>query len=240
MADAPADTSAQPDASINHAAALEYWSSNPPTVNSMLGGHPQLSRIDLQSSANFLAKLRRSSRTHSPGKPLARAVDCGAGIGRVTLGFLAKVAEVVDLVEPVEKFTRELVAGQGRGLKAVGKIGEVFNLGLEEWMPADNTYDLIWNQWCLGHLTDVQLVEYFCRCKGALVRGGWIVVKENMSTDLEGRDVFDEVDNSVTRTDGKFRTLFKQCGLKIVATEVQRGFPKELYPVRVYALQPDG
>lgn len=42
------------------------------------------------------------------------------------------------------------------------------------------------------------------------------------------------------RTDEKFRVLFSEAGLKIIQTELQTGFPKNLglYPVRFYALQP--
>jgi len=58
-----------------------------------------------------------------------------------------------------------------------------------------------------------------------------------MSTDIAGNDVFDDTDNSVTRADGKFRELFDKAGLTVVATEVQRGMPKELFPVRTYAMQ---
>lgn len=44
--------------------------------------------------------------------------------------------------------------------------------------------------------------------------------------------------NMSDRTEEKFKELFKEAGLKIVRTELQRGFPRELYPVRVWALQP--
>lgn len=39
------------------------------------------------------------------------------------------------------------------------------------------------------------------------------------------------------RTDQKFRALFKEAGMKVIATEIQRGMPKGLYPVRSYALR---
>lgn len=64
-------------------------------------------------------------------------------------------------------------------------------------MHGSMKYDLIWNQWCLGHLTDAQLVKFLKKCCSALKPGGWIVVKENLSTSDE--DVFDETDSSVTR-----------------------------------------
>ena len=225
----PADL--PPDSNINPATALAYWSSTEPTVNGVLGGFPQVSRIDLQGSSNFLAKLRRASTIHPPtsGK-LSRAADCGAGIGRITAGLLSNVAEVVDVIEPVKEFTDVLKAGEGG-------VGEILNVGLEAWQPS-HTYDLIWNQWCVGQLPDAQLIEYLQRATAALSPGGWIVVKENLSNDHRGEDVYDETDSSVTRTDEKFRQIFKDAKLKIVATELQRGMPKGLYDVRSYALQP--
>ena len=67
---------------------------------------------------------------------------------------------------------------------------------------------------------------------------GWIMVKENLSTDQYGEDLFDDLDSSVTRSDEKFRQLFEQAGCKIIKMEVQSGFPKSLYPVKMYALRP--
>jgi protein N-terminal methyltransferase len=220
-----------PDSNIDSATALAYWSSTEPTVNGVLGGFPQVSRIDLQGSSNFLGKLRRASKSHPPttGK-LARAADCGAGIGRITTGFLSKVAEVVDVIEPVREFTDVLKAGEDG-------VGEILNVGLEGWQPT-HTYDLVWNQWCVGQLTDAQFVAYLKLVTTKLSPGGWIVVKENLSNNHLGEDVYDETDSSVTRTDEKFRQLFKDAALKVVASELQRGMPKGLYDVRSYALQP--
>ena len=68
---------AAPDALIDHKAAIAYWSSTEPTVSGVLGGFPQVSRIDIQGSSNFLAKLRRHSEHFPSSKKLGRAVDCG-------------------------------------------------------------------------------------------------------------------------------------------------------------------
>lgn len=226
--------SQSPDVQISQSDALVYWNSIPPTVNGMLGGYPQVSRIDLRGSANFLAKLLRQYPPPESQKALGRGVDCGAGIGRVTMGFLSKVCEIVDVVEPVGKFAAEVKLAQMTGN---GRLGEIYVTGLEDWKP-ENRYDLVWNQWCLGHLTDEQLVTYLKRCSKALANGGWILVKENMSTNKDGIDIFDVEDSSVTRTDQKFRKIFEEAGLLIFKTEVQPGFPKQLFPVRCYALRP--
>jgi protein N-terminal methyltransferase len=100
------------------------------------------------------------------------------------------VAESVDIVEPVSKFTDQIASHPG--------VRNICNVGLESWRPqADAAYGLIWTQWCLGHLTDEQVVGYLETCKTVLTEDGVIVVKENLATG--GEDLFDETDSSVTR-----------------------------------------
>lgn len=155
---------------------------------------------------------------------------------------------MVDIIEPITKFTDVLQGKPG--------VGNIFNVGLEGWKPEDGVkYDLIWTQWCVGHLPDDLLVEYFERCKSALAQDGVMVIKENLSTN--GVDVFDDLDSSVTRyvydpvmdeiltrnrEDEKFLALFKQAGLQVVRSDIQRGFPMvgntALMPVKMYALKP--
>lgn len=112
-------------------------------------------------------------------------------IGRITTNLLLPVAERVDVLEPVAKFTEAL-----RGIEGVRNV---FNVGLEHWTaPPDARYDLIWTQWCLNYVNDDQLLQYLERCKAALVpETGLIVVKENLSSTND--DMYDEVDSSVTR-----------------------------------------
>ena len=227
------------DAAIDHGAAIEYWSNTTADVDGVLGGFPLVSKADLQGSANFLAKLRRASDTYPASRRLDRVVDCGAGIGRVTLGFLSRVADRVDIVEPVVKFTDVISEGADfRELREAGVVGEIYNVGLQDWTPAVN-YDIIWNQWCVGQLTDAQLKDYLRRIRDKVNQGGWIVVKENLSSRSDGADIFDSTDSSVTRTDVKFRQIFEEVGLQVVATELQRGMPMQLFKVRTYALQPE-
>ncbi|KAI9375967.1 alpha-N-methyltransferase NTM1 [Aspergillus egyptiacus] len=230
------------DDNIDAATSIKYWNSVPATANSMLaalGDYPWYSRIDLRGSKTFLAKVRRLVPACSTTGKLSVGVDCGAGVGRVTEGFLSEVCETVDAVEPVEKFTQVL---QESALKKSGVVGDIYCVGLEDWFPEKKKYDLIWTQFCVGHLKDSQLIEYLQRCRDALTEGGIIVFKENLSTDLNGNDMYDELDSSVTRTDEKFRHIFKCAGMNVVLSELQTGFPKpfslKLLPVRFYALRP--
>ncbi|KAI1840071.1 hypothetical protein JX265_013855 [Neoarthrinium moseri] len=237
-ADPTSEALSAPDALINRDEGLKYWNSVANDADGMLGGVPTMpglsamSRVDLQGSRSFLAKLGIGAK---PGlRMVSRALEGGAGIGRITEGLLLKICHEVDIIEPVEKFTDALKGKNG--------IGRVFNVGLEGWSPAEHDqYDLIWTQWCVGHLTDAQLVTYLETCRRVLnPETGIIVIKENLSTREE--DVFDATDSSVTRQDVKFRSLFKQANLRIVKTELQKGLPKKhldkLMPIRVYALRP--
>ncbi|KAH6645489.1 alpha-N-methyltransferase NTM1 [Truncatella angustata] len=233
----PIVTTAAPEPLPDKAEGLKYWNNVDSDINAMLGGVPSVqgfsvtSRVDLQGSRNFLAKLGIGAK---PGLRIVdSALEDGAGIGRVTEGLLLKVAKQVDIIEPVIKFTD--------GLQHKPGIRAIHNIGLDDWIPTkDDSYDLVWIQWCVGHLTDPQLVQHLERCKAALnPDGGVIVVKENINSIDE--DFFDETDSSVIRQDAKFRALFKQAGLTLFKTELQKGFPKshlgKLLPVRVYALK---
>ncbi|KAK2052810.1 hypothetical protein LY76DRAFT_582866 [Colletotrichum caudatum] len=227
-----------PDSYIIRDESLRYWEGITADVSGMLGGVPvvggfsSVNKIDLQGSRSFLAKLGIGLRNGRSRVKLA--LEGGTGIGRVTTGLLLDIAEQVDIVEPVAKFTALL--REKPGIKCI------FNVALEEWQPSPGVaYDLIWTQWCLGYLTDEQLVCYLERCKAALVPDcGVIIIKENMST--SGTDVFDNVDSSVTREDAKFQALFRRAGMRIIRMEVQNGFPrspsKKLLPVKMYALRP--
>ncbi|KAM5353557.1 hypothetical protein ACJ41O_000207 [Fusarium nematophilum] len=221
-----------PDSLISMDEGKKYWQGIDADVNGMLGGIPAVSKMDLQGSRTFLARLGIGIKMGR--KMVPRALEGGAGIGRVTEGLLLGVAEQVDVIEPITKFTAALEGKPG--------VGNTYNVGLEAWQPEDGIlYDLIWMQWCVGHLPDDLLVEYFEKCKGALQPDGVMVVKENLST--SGEDEFDPLDSSVTRQDEKFLAIFKQAGLQVVRSDMQRGFSivedRQLLPVKMYALKPE-
>lgn len=79
--------------------ALEYWSSIPPTVDGMLGGYAYISETDVRGSTAFLQAVMRRYNVNAH-----RALDCGAGIGRVAKNLLIPLFEKVDLLEVNEKF----------------------------------------------------------------------------------------------------------------------------------------
>lgn len=68
---------APPDSLIRADDSRQYWSSVDADVNGMLGGFPQVSRIDLRGSRSFLAKLGLGR--NKGVKAIKRAMEGGAG-----------------------------------------------------------------------------------------------------------------------------------------------------------------
>eukprot|EP00128_Syssomonas_multiformis_P015437 Colp12_sorted_trinity150504_noHs@833 len=212
---------------IWYGAANKYWEKVPTTINGMLGGFGYVSSIDVEASRDFIANFL-------PGGKMARteakrALDCGAGIGRVTKKFLLPIFDRVDLVEQCPNFVEK-----AKTYVESDRVENFFCTGLQNFTPEPARYNVIWCQWVLGHLTDDDLVAFFQRVKQGLVPGGLICVKEN---NTKQGFMLDKDDHSVTRSDSMLKAIFERAGLKLLLDEVQPKFPKQLFPVKMYALE---
>ncbi|CAB3231103.1 unnamed protein product [Arctia plantaginis] len=203
------------DGSINYEKSLQYWADIPPTVDGVLGGFGFISNIDIEGSELFLKCL------FSLDNPPLRntALDCGAGIGRITKLLLIPHFERVEIVEPNETFINSIKEFVG---EHESKLGTLYKVGLQEFKPI-RKYDVIWVQWVLGYLTDEDLIAYLIRCRDALEEDGVIVVKENVTS--SGKIEKDHTDSSVTRTFKQYISIFKKCDLKRIKQCKQANFP---------------
>ncbi|XP_046558286.1 N-terminal Xaa-Pro-Lys N-methyltransferase 1-B-like [Haliotis rubra] len=209
--------------------AKEYWDGLQPTIDAMLGGYAKISPTDIDGSKAFLRPYLKISggKTNSN-----RALDCGAGIGRITKRLLLPMFTSVDLVELSQKFVDAAPKFIGEESKRVGKF---ICSGLQDFTPDIGHYDVIWCQWVLGHLRDDHLVSFFRSCKQGLSENGIMVVKENV-TSTRNSD-FDELDSSFTRPLDVLVQLIQNSGLVILKQQKQKGFPKGLYDVYMFALK---
>ncbi|KAF7653045.1 hypothetical protein LDENG_00088040 [Lucifuga dentata] len=208
--------------------AEDYWREVAPTVDGMLGGYGSISNIDISGSRTFLQRFLGDGE----GKTSNRcALDCGAGIGRITKRLLLPLFHTVDLVDVTQEFLDKAKTYLGEEGK---RVGNYFCSGLQDFVPESGCYDVIWIQWVIGHLTDNHLVEFLRRCRSALRPNGLIVIKDNVS--YEGV-VPDEVDSSVCRDLEIVHSLVGQAGLRIIHEEQQTNFPKELFQVHMLALR---
>ncbi|KDQ17842.1 hypothetical protein BOTBODRAFT_541663 [Botryobasidium botryosum FD-172 SS1] len=282
---------------------LDYWKNTPASIDGVLGGfgNGTLPRTDAISSRQFIlsllpelctvpSALRRLDADETPQRKGARALDVGAGIGRVTSSVLLHLIPSVVILEPVEKFVEKAIklAPTWKGIASKQKSVTFLQGPLQFYDPSlplssqspeihlagregaplsatpaeeEEGFDIIWCQWCLGHLSDHDLVSFFRKSRNALRKGGFIVVKENLCDDCEDGGpgvVYDEEDSSLTRyvcsdldarrawlkvslfclrSNSAWHGLFKAADLTLVREEVQRGFPVGLFEVKMYALQ---
>ncbi|XP_030631593.1 N-terminal Xaa-Pro-Lys N-methyltransferase 1 isoform X2 [Chanos chanos] len=204
-----------------------YWKEVNPTVDGMLGGYGSISSIDINGSKKFLYKF-----LGGPGKTgTGCALDCGAGIGRITKRLLLPLFRTVDLVDVTQEFLDKAKTYLGEEAK---RVGNYFCCGLQDFHPQAGRYDVIWIQWVIGHLTDDHLVEFLRRCRSSLRPDGLIVIKDNVS--YEGV-VPDHVDSSMCRDLPLLRQIVARAGLTILCEEQQQNFPEEIYQVHTLALR---
>ena len=77
-------------------------------------------------------------------------------------------------------------------------------------------------------------IALLSRLKRALKPGGIIVIKDNVGG--EGCEL-DSEDSSVMRNNDQLEEIFRLAGVNVLQNQLQIGFPQDLQPVRLYALQ---
>lgn len=304
---------------------VQYWEGVEASVDGVLGGFGHVSRIESLGSRSFLLsvlphlsfcapassnvspfqwKKDRVAERGGKGKARTRALDCGAGVGRVTQHSLLPILDEVHMVEPVAKFlleakkqsnswpqiqtppskspfqarkavhfhcstlqdfepSRPYSTAQhidGRSIQPTISVDDepsadqpsasasaLSSAGAQSSEQAEQqgvagsqaepvTYDLVWAQWCLQHLSDKDLITFLQRAKATLKPGGIIGVKENVcSEEADGteRVWYDDEDHSITRSTKAYERVFKLAGLDIVKCEIQYGMPAELFVVKM-------
>lgn len=291
---------------------VQYWEGVEASVDGVLGGFGHVSRVESLGSRSFLLsvlphlsfcapassnvssfqwKKDKVAERGGKGKARTRALDCGAGVGRVTQHSLIPIFDEVHMVEPVAKFlleakkqsttwpqiqtppskspfqarkavhfhcstlqdiepsrpysTAQSVEGNSTIPPTISVDDEQTVQETEAATEQDGvagsqvepmTYDLVWAQWCLQHLSDKDLIAFLKRSKAALKPGGIIGVKENVcSEEADGteRVWYDDEDHSITRSTKAYERVFKEAGLEIVKCEVQFGMPAELFVVKM-------
>ena len=190
----------------------EYWANEAASNTGMLGGYQAVHPADMKDSAQFIEPFWPLE-----GAPLeTRALDVGAGIGRISGGLLLKLADRVDLVEGCAKF----VAQAREDLGWAGPRMERFIVAdMQDFAPDAGRYHLIWIQWCIGQLPDDDLVAFLGRCRAALAPGGLIVIKDNVLGDhAAARALNSRVTYPMPRSPSVFAPLCPQIGRRRLPT----------------------
>mmetsp|Transcript_19088 Transcript_19088/g.44618 ORF Transcript_19088/g.44618 Transcript_19088/m.44618 type:complete len:304 (-) Transcript_19088:81-992(-) len=209
-----------------HSRNVTFWREEASDVRGMTGGG--VSDKDLPFSQKAMKALAKRYRNSSR---FAVALECGAGIGRVTNGVLREHCDHIHLVELVQKHVTE--ARRRVGQRSDHCTFSFHNSSMQKFRITPRTFDLIWCQWLLMYLTDEDGLDLLTRARKGLKPDGILVVKENQSTINMGT-YFDDADGelvgrgglsgppvSCVRTPLHHHNLFERAGLRIVEERVQ-------------------
>lgn len=214
--------------SIWYSNGHSYWLNTEASTEGILGGLGYVHSSDIQDNFQLIQKLKTKFQVGAK-----RAIDVGAGIGRVVKECLSQEFDTVDLLEPAHN----LMEKAREELQDSSKVGEWYQVGMENF-EFTHKYDCIWFQWVLGHLTDRDVVDFLIKCSNALTETGCIVIKENTSSDTDESGFFlDKEDYTVMRSAVYFKKLFDKAGLKLIYIEKFKDFPEDLLPVYKYVFR---
>jgi hypothetical protein len=214
---------------IFHEKDVEFWKNAESTDDSMLGGLSKLvDEKDVVDSSYFLEELKEKGLFTN----FDYALDCGAGIGRVTKKVLSKYFAKIDMVEQEQKHLEETK----KYLKGMEhKIGNLYCSSLQNFIPEKEKYDLIWLQWVVIYLSDSELISLLQKCQIGLKKGGFIVIKDNVTR--TGRFWLDVDDGSIIRSLEHMNEIISNSKLVKLVMKAMNGLPPELFPVNTFVLK---
>ena len=227
-----------------------HWEKAQATNDGVTSGIGPLHDIDIADSRHFLTAGEAPLWPSPLFRAGARALDIGAGIGRVSDALLLNLCGEVDLVDGSAAYLEQARASLGgerdsppAATATRGRLGELVCSELQSFVPLPS-YDLVWIQWTTMYLTDDDLKRLLVDCQRALAPGGLIVLKDNVIDGpgehlTEGKYLIDHDDNSVIRTMVSLEAiLYARAGLKLLARAEAILGRDDLHPVFNIALRP--
>lgn len=209
-----------------YSAVNRHYTTEPAVDSTMTGTSVELSDADLNETEAFLRKAILSMSTPR------RALDGGAGIGRLTERILAKHFDKIDVIELVPLYIEKL---KEKMQPYAGVLDHVVQSGLQDaTLPVGEKYDLIVLNWVIQYLTDDHVVELFQKCRNALSERGVIFVKENMP---EGNWFATLDPPAIHRSLEHYVHLFRRSKLFVHRRTKQQEWSEYLIPVGMFILR---
>ncbi|MSP33580.1 MAG: methyltransferase domain-containing protein [Rickettsiales bacterium] len=213
----------KPDKKLMYDQSKKRWQNAEASLTGIMAGFDRVSDIDIKDSCLILENLISTGQINPN-----RAIDCAAGIGRVSQYALTKYFNKIDILERDQKFIEYCQ----KNFAENPKIENIFCNSLEDFQ-FDNLYDTIWVQWCLQDLQEDDVISFLVRCKNNLTNNGVIIVKENIYI----HTIIDEDYGNEIRSDNFLRDLFAKCGLVVLQETRIAGWPNDLLPIGVFVLR---
>ncbi|KAK2961438.1 putative Alpha N-terminal protein methyltransferase 1 [Blattamonas nauphoetae] len=162
-----------------------------------------------------------------------RALDVGAGIGRITRQVLVNIFQQVDFQDQNSTFISQGL-GEMSSLVEAGRVRQGIVHPLQTLTPPNKEYDCIWIQWVIGYLPKEELIATLNRLRPSLRKNGYLIIKENCDDEL----YHDDGDNYLIRKVDDWVNIFNESDFQVISHEEDRLLPKTIKPVFFFLLKP--
>jgi len=204
----------------------DYWLSKTANVSNMCG-ISELNEEDIAHSNKIFHDLKID-------KNFNRALDVGAGIGRITFNVLYDKCEKIDMLDINRKFLESALIKE-KEMKG-NKIHRLYPQKLQDF-NFEFIYDLIFIQWVLEYLNEENFVKFLSNAVSHLKDDGYIIIKENVNLS-DDNVIFIEEEGSLIRPIKFFESVFKNFRLNVKSDElvIYKNVKYEIYDVNCWVL----
>lgn len=201
----------------------QRWQNAQANLVGIMDGFDYVNEIDLIDSCATIKNLiiKENISTNY-------AIDCAAGIGRVSEQILTKYFTNIDLLEQDKKF----IEFCQKNFAQNPQVKNIFCDSLQNFQ-FNSLYDTFWIQWGLENLDEKDSINFLIKCKNNLTKNGVIILKENISP-----EEYIDIDNGIIlRSYQGFADIFVKCNLQIIEQKFIDNWPEGLLPVCTFILR---
>jgi len=197
----------------------KYWSTGQKSVSFVAGDDKKLLKDDENSTLKVFDLLKREY-----SQKFDSVIEFAAGMGRLTKNVLFKHFNLIDVEEPSLPLLNEIKKLKNSKISR-GKINKLYSTTAEKF-EFERNYDLIFLQWLLENLNDLDVIKFLLKAKKHLNPKGRIFLKDNLAN---------QQNIKITNLGQRLRQrkallfLFELCGYRIALFKLSDNYPADYY-----------
>lgn len=138
-------------------------------------------------------------------------------------------------MEPAEPLAQKL-EGLKKSKDSKGKINKVYHQGGAEFQ-FEKEYDLIFGEWFLENLSDLDVLKFTLNAKKHLNANGRMFFKENAAGSVGGTEVT-QIGQKIRHVKA-LKYLFELCGMRVTMLKVSDNYPHNYKQLYEFVLEKD-
>lgn len=185
---------------------------------------------DDEKSTNNVLNLLKSKYSQK----FDSIIEFAAGMGRITKNVFIKNFKLIDVLEPAAPLAKELEKLKNSEISE-GKINKIYKSGGEVF-EFERKYDMVFGEWFLENMTDLDVVKFLLKAKQGLNAKGRLFFKENLNSEDIIKDITPDAGQKI-RQIRALRFLFDLCSFKTIIFKNSDNYPKNYKQVYEMVLE---